>query len=311
MGLLGFVLKRIVGLISGEELDDGFDDIDDIDDIDDDVDGIDDADDGFDEIDSDIEELEETDDSVDVIDDYLISEEVSEAIDANELLEPSEWVKELMETQDTKKISFTGLLDRGLERSDAYQSWTDGVSPFEIAPKDISEVASHIAEEFSQTIPEIKHDWFSGGFATVTAGNGTIYYDGVAIIKDSMGGYGASNIIGSVAHEMGHNIVDRVFSDSGVSRLEHEIGADYLEGVVYGMTGVDPTEKFAWLKLNSGDTINYLPANGRVNVINEGVQWGRSLRLAKMHAPDTCIDVGSNEVLSDKLKSIMDKYNRK
>ena len=308
MGLLGFVLKRIVGLISGEDFDDDIDDVDDdindIDDIDDDIDDIDD------ETDEDIEEFEETDDLEEIIDAPLISEEDTDTVDMEELVEPSEWVKELMASQDQKRISFTGLLDRGLEKSNAYQSWTDGVNPFEITPDNISEVATHIAEEFTQAIPEIKHDWFSGGFATVTAGNGTIYYDGVAIIKDSMGGYGASNIVGSVAHEMGHNIVDRVFSDSGVSRLEHEIGADYLEGVVYGMTGIAPTEKFVWLKLNSGDTVNYLPADGRVKVISEGVRWGRELRLAKMNAPDMSIDVGNNEILWDKLKSIMDKYNR-
>ncbi|MBE6633957.1 MAG: hypothetical protein E7620_06415 [Ruminococcaceae bacterium] len=237
---------------------------------------------------------------------FEMVEDMTEPDNADSSFETVEWFRELIESK--KAISFTGLSDRGLEKSNAYQSWIDGVGIFEITPKDISEVATHIAEEFSQAIPEIKHEWFSGGFATNTVGNGTIFYDGVSIIKNSLNGYGASNIVGSVAHEMGHNIVSRVFSNEALSRLEKEIGADYMEGVVFGMTGIDPSEKFEWLKIHNTESAFYLASDGRINVIEEGIQWGKKLRILKDDFPNA--DIGSIEILSDRLKSVMDKYVR-
>ena len=294
MGIFSFVLKTIAGIIGGDDVGDDFDDIDD--DIDDEIDV--DTDDDIDDVDDDIDDDTEEINGFGEVD----------GIDVAEAEEEEPPVTLDMDFPKSNSISFTGLLDRGMERSDAYRSWVDGVNPLEIMPDDIGEVASHIAEEFSQAIPEIKHDWFSGGFATVTSGSGTIYYDGVSIIKDSLSGYGAGNIVGSIAHEMGHNIVDRVFSDGGISRLEHEIGADYMEGVVFGMTDVDPTEKFKWLRINNSASDDYLSADGRIDVIEEGIEWGKNLRHAKMNDPEFSVDAGEQTVLFDRLKNVMEKY---
>lgn len=207
-------------------------------------------------------------------------------------------------------LSFTGLLDKGLVESEAFSSWEDGISVSELSPARIQEVANNIAEEFSQAFPEIKHDFLRGGFATSLKDNGTIFYDVADILVNDANGFGGNNVVGSVAHEVGHNIVERVFSNTEdpLSVLEHEIGADYIEGMVFGMTGIDPSEKYAFLRSLGGSSPNYLPVEGRIEVINKGLKWGDQLRHLSRNAPDLMLDYTSNEVLMRQLKSVMDDY---
>ena len=207
-------------------------------------------------------------------------------------------------------ISFTGLIDGGLTNSSAYNSWLDGISPLEIKPSDIKEIADHIADEFSQAFPDVKLDLFGGGFSTVMADNGTLYYDAVDVLKNDAAGYGAGNVVGSIAHEMGHNIVERVFNDSGIAltRLQHEIGADFIEGVVLGMTDIDPQGKFEFLRDVNQSSNDYLSAEERIDVIEQGIEWGDRLQSVGDLCPDLMLDVGDNEILRNRLMDIMDDY---
>ncbi len=211
---------------------------------------------------------------------------------------------------NTAGISFTGLIDDGLTNSDAYSSWLDGISPSEIRPDDVQEIANHIAEEFSQVFPSVELDYGSGGFSTSLSGNGTIYYDDVDVLRNDIAGYGAGNVVGSIAHEMGHNIVERVFDDSEIelTRLQHEIGADFIEGVVFGMTDIDPQGKFEFLKDVNRASSDYLSAEERIDVIERGIEWGDKLQAVGDMCPDLMLDVGDNDILRDRLMDIMDDY---
>lgn len=207
-------------------------------------------------------------------------------------------------------VSFAGLVDDGLINSSAYNSWLDGISSFEIKPLDIKEIADHIADEFSQAFTDVKLDLFGGGFSTDLSGNGTIYYDADNILENEALGYGAGNVVGSIAHEMGHNIVERVFDDSGINltRLQHEIGADYIEGIVFGMTDIDPQGKFEFLRDANSASDCYLSTEERIDIIERGIEWGEDLQSIGKLCPDFMPDIGDSELLRSSLIDIMDDY---
>ena len=177
---------------------------------------------------------------------------------------------------DSSDISFTGLVDKGMVNSDTYQSWLDGVEPDEVTAEDISVIADHITEEFNQICPAVVVDNNSDGFAIYPNANGVMIYD-IDGTVESANAYGIDNIVGSVAHEIGHNITEKAFEGSGIelTRIQKEMCADYLEGIALGLSGVSPTAKYEFLKDHNSESHYYPSTEERIEIIQKGYDFAR------------------------------------
>lgn len=196
----------------------------------------------------------------------------TESIFNNELADDNLFENEVSDI--SSKISFTGLVDKGLVNSDTYTSWLDGVEPDEVTPEDISVIADHIADEFNQICPAVVTDNNRDGFATITDANGIILYD-IDGTVEAAHKYGVDNIVGSIAHEMGHNITEKAFEGSGIelTRIQKELCSDYLEGMVFGLAGLSPEGKYEFLKDHNVASSDYPTTEERIAIIQKGYDF--------------------------------------
>lgn len=171
-------------------------------------------------------------------------------------------------------ISFTGLTDGGLITSDTYQSWLDGVDPDEVTAEDISTIAEHITDEFEQICPAVITDNNRKGFSIFPVENGIMLYDIDSTVTNA-NIYGIDNIVGSVAHEVGHNIAEKAFEGTGIvlTRIQQEMCADYLEGIAMGLAGVSPEAKYEFLTDHDCKSANYPSSAERIEIIQKGYDF--------------------------------------
>ena len=185
-----------------------------------------------------------------------------------------------------KQISFGSLADGAFKTDVNYLRWKDGIDVGEVKPEWIEELANEIAAIYGNDhlTADTKYIDFSDGIpyrfdnAAIDAVTGEIVYD-PKYLRDNGNVYGMDNIIGTIAHEVGHRVVyntgllDEIIAHYGEGEeaikcalYEGEACADYIAGLTTRLCKLNGTHKLSWY-------------NATPDVSMDGVHPGKSVRM--------------------------------
>ena len=155
-------------------------------------------------------------------------------------------------------------------------AWNDGAAYSEITPEAILSISEKIMDTFGEYGMRVIQEPGTYNALMTTGGDPHLNYDQNFLW--SVGEqYGTDAISGIVAHEIGHQVVDDLFtgSDIHLSNWQHELCADYISGVVSQLNGLSPDAMHhfysEYLVAYGG---NSHPVGGlRSEAFDKGVDW--------------------------------------
>jgi len=195
------------------------------------------------------------------------------------------------------EISFGSLANGEFKDNPNYISWEDGVSANELTEKYMQELTDEICDIYgvdkllTYEVPGFnnaginqKLNWF---------GYGPDY------IRNNANEYGRDYVLGTIAHEVGHEVVSelgfdfksKLFDIKSVDKLAKKVGidgispymdeacADYIAGLTTRLCNLDPTHSLEW----------YLD---RSPITRDGIHPGSALRTEAFKRGYTRIDRG-------------------
>lgn len=172
-------------------------------------------------------------------------------------------------------IYFTGLDNGEAFQTEAYQAWQDGIAFSEITPELIHDLSQDIKntnlEVFQTNIWE--GEFFNN--AAMLKEEPALLYDQNLLWHVGQQ-YGIDAISGILAHEVGHHIVNSVFNHSNIelSSWQNELCADYISGVVSGLSGLSPEGMHNFYAGDAWEPCDTHPAGGlRAEAFDKGIEW--------------------------------------
>lgn len=172
-----------------------------------------------------------------------------------------------------RQISFGSLANGAFKGDKNYLKWKDGIDLGEVKPEWIEELTNEIAAIYGNDhlTADTKFVDFYGFLpyrfnnAAIFPTTGEIVYD-PKYLRDNGNAYGMDNILGTIAHEVGHRVVYNIGLAEEISPYENEACADYIAGLTTRLCKLNGTHKLSWY--NAGSDVSL-----------DGVHPGKSVRM--------------------------------
>lgn len=158
-----------------------------------------------------------------------------------------------------------------------HDSWLDGISYREITPEVIQDISSKMMELFGRYEIDI-YQRIGYNNASMTLGEeANLSYDPNLLWSLSKQ-YGADAVIGVLAHEIGHHIVETTAGFGEIiSDWHHEFCADYISGVIGDLYGVDQSviDRMYSDGVFSPASLSHPNGGLRAEAYDMGAQWSQ------------------------------------
>lgn len=172
-----------------------------------------------------------------------------------------------------RQISFGSLANGAFKGDENYLKWKDGIDIGEVKKEWIEELTNEISAIYGDDYltANTKYIDFSGGMLHRFDNAGMRYYIGELVydpkyLRDNGNTYGMDNILGTIAHEVGHRVVYNIGLAEEITPYENEACADYIAGLTTRLCKLNGTHKLSWY--NSGADVSI-----------DGVHPGKSVRM--------------------------------
>ena len=170
-------------------------------------------------------------------------------------------------------ISFGSLANGAFKGDKNYLKWKDGIAVGEVKEEWIEELANEISAiyGYDHLTASTKYIDFSGGALSRFNNAGMRYYIGELVydpkyLRDNGNDYGVDNILGTIAHEVGHRVVYNIGLAEEITPYENEACADYIAGLTTRLCKFNGSHKLSWYNANPSFSA-------------DGVHPGKSVRI--------------------------------
>jgi hypothetical protein len=184
------------------------------------------------------------------------------------------------------EMSFEGLSHGGFVNSEAYQTLQDGLTFNEITPDLLQDISKNIMDTFGYVCPDIYQTNILEGQFFNNAAMETIFSEGQVIDENLLYDqnfiwhigqqYGVDAVSGVIAHEMGHQITNVVYTGAEVelSNWHNELCADYISGIVTRLADLSPDAMHGFYAGEAWMPSESHPAGGlRTEAFDKGYEW--------------------------------------
>lgn len=171
------------------------------------------------------------------------------------------------------QISFGSLANGAFKGDKNYLKWKDGIDVGEVKEEWIEELANEISAiyGYDHLTASTKYIDFSGGTPHRFNNAGMRYYIGELVydpkyLRDNGNAYGMDNILGTIAHEVGHRVVYNIGLAEEITPYENEACADYIAGLTARLCKFNGSHKLAWYNASPSFSV-------------DGAHPGKSVRM--------------------------------
>lgn len=142
------------------------------------------------------------------------------------------------------RISFGSLANGEFKRDANYLAWKDGIDAGEVEPEWIERLTNEISEIYGEEKLEVVEvpGFYNAG---MQIDKGRLFY-GSEYFEDNGNEHGEDLIIGAIAHEVGHRVVDNLGLTAEITDYEHEACADYIAGLTARLCKLDRGHLLSW-----------------------------------------------------------------
>ena len=151
------------------------------------------------------------------------------------------------------QISFGSLANGEFKNNENYLRWKDGIGVGEVKEKWIEELANEISAiyGYDHLTASAKYIDYRGGKLRRLNNAGMGYYIGELVydpkyLRDNGNAYGMDNILGTIAHEVGHRVVYNIGLFKEITPYENEACADYIAGLTARLCKFNASNKLSW-----------------------------------------------------------------
>lgn len=171
------------------------------------------------------------------------------------------------------QISFGSLASGEFKHNENYLKWKDGIDVGEVKEEWIEELTNEISAiyGYDHLTASAKYIDFRGGTLHRFNNAGMRYYIGELVydpkyLRDNGNAYGMDNILGTIAHEVGHRVVYNIGLAEEITPYENEACADYIAGLTTRLCKFNGSHKLSWY--NAGPSFS-----------TDGTHPGKSVRM--------------------------------
>lgn len=154
-------------------------------------------------------------------------------------------------------ISFGSLANGAFKGDKNYLKWKDGIDLGEVKEEWIEKLANEISAIYGNDhlTATAKYIDFRGGMLRRFNNAGMRYYIGELIydpkyLRENGNAYGMDNILGTIAHEVGHRVVYNIGLAEKITPYENEACADYIAGLTTRLCKFNGSHKLSWYNTN-------------------------------------------------------------
>lgn len=188
-------------------------------------------------------------------------------------------------------ISFGSLANGAFKNDQNYLKWKDGIDIGEVKEEWIEKLTNEISAiyGYDHLTASTKYIDFSGGILQRFNNAGMKYYIGELVydpkyLRDNGNVYGMDNILGTIAHEVGHRVVYNIGLAEKITPYENEACADYIAGLTARLCKFNGSHKLSWY-------------NDNPSFSADGVHPGKSVRIESFIRGYARIDRGEEATM--------------
>ncbi len=143
-----------------------------------------------------------------------------------------------------REVSFTSLANGRLKNNENYLKWKDGIDVGEVDEDWIEELANEISAIYGND--NITATTESGlNNVMIHTYIGKMIYD-PNFFQEVGNQYGMDNILGIIAHEVGHRVVHNIGLGDKITCYENEACADYIAGLTARLCQLNSKHTIGW-----------------------------------------------------------------
>lgn len=156
------------------------------------------------------------------------------------------------------QISFGSLANGAFKGDKNYLKWKDGIDVGEVKKEWIEKLTNEISAIYGNDhlTASTKYFDFNAGIPHRFDNAGMRYYIGELVydpkyLRDNGNAYGMDNILGTIAHEVGHRVVYNIGLAKEITPYENEACADFIAGLTTRLCKLNGTHKLSWYNAGS------------------------------------------------------------